>query len=93
LDVFNIFSLDISPVHLGDGSKGLEVELSSVRFNSSHPEHLNTPRLIADTTGTPVWKWDQAEPFGVSPPDENPDLPRDLRTIGYLRMAPGLVES
>jgi RHS repeat-associated protein len=37
-----------------------------------HPEHLNTPRLIADTTGTPVWKWDQTEPFGVNSPDENP---------------------
>jgi RHS repeat-associated protein len=37
-----------------------------------HPEHLNTPRLIADSTGTPVWKWDQAEPFGVNTADENP---------------------
>jgi RHS repeat-associated protein len=42
----------------------------SERFN--HPEYLNTPRLIADTTGTPVWKWDQTEPFGVNTPDENP---------------------
>ncbi len=37
-----------------------------------HPDHLNTPRLIADATGTPVWKWDQVEPFGVNTPDENP---------------------
>jgi RHS repeat-associated protein len=34
--------------------------------------HLNTPRLIADSTGTAVWRWDQQEPFGVSPADENP---------------------
>src|SRR6266700_5133541 len=34
--------------------------------------YLNTPRLIADATGTTVWKWDQQEPFGVNVPDENP---------------------
>ena len=46
--------------------------------------HLNTPRLVADATGTTVWRWDQAEPFGDSPADENPsglgafDLPLRL---------------
>jgi RHS repeat-associated protein len=35
-------------------------------------DHLNTPRLITDATGTTVWKWDQQEPFGVNVPDENP---------------------
>lgn len=49
-----------------------------------HPEHLNTPRLVADATGSTVWRWDQAEPFGVTVPDENPsglgafDLPLRL---------------
>jgi RHS repeat-associated protein len=37
-----------------------------------HPDHLNTPRLVADATGTTVWRWDQTEPFGNSPADENP---------------------
>jgi len=37
-----------------------------------HTKYLNTPRLVADGTGTTVWKWDQAEPFGVNAPDENP---------------------
>jgi RHS repeat-associated protein len=37
-----------------------------------HVDHLNTPRLVSDSTGTAVWKWDQQEPFGVSPPDKNP---------------------
>jgi len=47
-------------------------------------DHLNTPRLVADSTGTTVWRWDQAEPFGVNVPDENPsglgtfDLPLRL---------------
>jgi RHS repeat-associated protein len=51
-----------------------------------HVDHLNTPRLVADATGTTVWRWDQAEPFGNTVPDENPsglgvfDLP--LRLLG-----------
>jgi RHS repeat-associated protein len=49
-----------------------------------HADHLNTPRLVADSTGTTVWRWDQQEPFGVNVPDENPsglgafDLPLRL---------------
>lgn len=49
-----------------------------------HPKHLNTPRLVADATGTTVWRWDQADPFGNNPADENPsglgafDLPLRL---------------
>jgi len=33
---------------------------------------LNTPRLIADSTGTTVWRWDQGEPFGNDVPNNNP---------------------
>ena len=49
-----------------------------------HVDHLNTPRLVADATGTTVWRWDQQEPFGNSPADQNPgglgvfDLPLRL---------------
>jgi len=49
-----------------------------------HPDHLNTPRLVADSAGAAVWRWDQAEPFGNNVPDENPsglgafDLPLRL---------------
>lgn len=34
--------------------------------------HLDTPRLIADSTGTTVWRRDNQESFNDSPPDENP---------------------
>jgi RHS repeat-associated protein len=49
-----------------------------------YPDHLNTPRLIADAQQRTVWRWDQQEPFGVNVPDENPsglgafDLPLRL---------------
>jgi RHS repeat-associated protein len=28
---------------------------------------------VADATGTTVWRWDQVEPFGNNPADEDPD--------------------
>ena len=37
-------------------------------------DHLNTPRAVYDATQQLRWRWDQAEPFGVNPPDENPSL-------------------
>jgi len=37
-----------------------------------HTDHLNTPRLVANQQGQTVWRHDNAEPFGNSPPDENP---------------------
>jgi RHS repeat-associated protein len=36
------------------------------------PDHLNTPRMIADSTGTTVWRWDQGEPFSNDVPNNNP---------------------
>jgi RHS repeat-associated protein len=38
----------------------------------SHPDHLNTPRAIYNDQQQLAWRWDQAEPFGNSPPNENP---------------------
>lgn len=37
-----------------------------------HVDHLNTPRLIANATQQTVWRRDNQEPFGDSPPGENP---------------------
>jgi len=37
-----------------------------------HADHLNTPRLVANSAQQTVWRWAQQEPFGVSVPDENP---------------------
>ncbi len=37
------------------------------------PDHLNTPRFVADGNGTTVWRWDQQEPFGATPPNDDPD--------------------
>jgi len=37
-----------------------------------HVDHLNTPREVYDASAQLRWTWDQAEPFGVNVPDENP---------------------
>jgi RHS repeat-associated protein len=37
-----------------------------------HVDHLNSPRAVYDDQQQLRWKWEQAEPFGVNVPDENP---------------------
>jgi len=37
-----------------------------------YADHLGAPRLITDTRDNIVWRWDSAEPFGASAPDQNP---------------------
>ena len=38
-----------------------------------HPDHLGTPRAITRPNDNAlVWRWENAEPFGNSLPDENP---------------------
>jgi RHS repeat-associated protein len=51
----------------------VSVGATQAQLHYIHADHLNTPRLVADATGTTVWRWDQAEPFGNNPADEDPD--------------------
>lgn len=37
-----------------------------------HTDHLNSPRLITNSTGQAVWRSDNTDPFGGNVPDENP---------------------
>jgi RHS repeat-associated protein len=48
------------------------MELSSHAYRFIHARHLNTPRLITNNVGQPVWRWDNNDPFGGNVPDENP---------------------
>jgi RHS repeat-associated protein len=38
-----------------------------------YADHLNTPRVITDTTNTVVWRWNHDEPFGNNPAEDDPD--------------------
>jgi RHS repeat-associated protein len=42
-------------------------------INYIFTDHLNTPRVITRANDNQiVWRWDQSDPFGVKPPNENP---------------------
>lgn len=43
-----------------------------VEAHIRHPQHLDTPRQITDTSGNVVWQWDNSDPFGNNVPNENP---------------------
>jgi RHS repeat-associated protein len=85
-NLLGIFSLSPGPAHnvtLTDLANGYviadAIRLVPVAIQAEqklyfvHADHLNTPRLVADATGTTVWRWDQQEPFGNNPADEDPD--------------------
>jgi RHS repeat-associated protein len=52
-----------------------------------YPDQLNTPRAIVNTSGQLVWTWG-GEPFGATPPDENPS---SLGQFAYNLRFPGQV--
>ncbi|MEB0141147.1 MULTISPECIES: RHS repeat-associated core domain-containing protein [unclassified Undibacterium] len=54
--------LDSIPVAVLPCDKGL---------HDVHTDHLNTPRVITNSQGVEVWRWDSM-PFGESAPNENP---------------------
>jgi RHS repeat-associated protein len=60
-------------IYLGDMPVGVvAVNPVAAQLYFVYVDHLNTPRLVADATGTTIWRWDHQEPFGSNPPDENP---------------------
>lgn len=51
----------------------IEIEYAvGPKLSFIHPDHLNTPRAVYDSTQQLRWRWDQQEPFGDNPADENP---------------------
>lgn len=50
-------------------------------------DHLNTPKVILNSTNTPVWRWDNSDAFGVGLADEDPD--KDTVKFEYNPRFPG----
>src|SRR5262249_49711113 len=63
----NVYTLLATSNRFSIGSSSATMKLHFI-----HVDHLDTPRLIADSSGTPVWRNDNTEPFGSSAPGENP---------------------
>ncbi|WP_459204316.1 RHS repeat-associated core domain-containing protein (plasmid) [Ralstonia pseudosolanacearum] len=53
-----------------------------------YADQIDTPRVITDTNNLMVWRWDQADPFGATLPDENPT---SLGAFAYNLRFPGQV--
>ncbi|MBC5785079.1 Ig-like domain repeat protein [Ramlibacter sp. USB13] len=53
-----------------------------------HADHLDTPRVITKQDHTIVWRWDAAEAFGATAPDQNPS---GLGAFAYNQRFPGQV--
>jgi RHS repeat-associated protein len=54
-----------------------------------YADHINTPRVITQATDNRmVWRWDNADPFGLLPPNENPG---SLGVFTYNQRFPGQV--
>jgi len=56
-------------VYLGDTPVAI-LQGSNVYY--AYADHLNTTRVITDSTNKIVWRWD-SDPFGSTVPDEDPD--------------------
>jgi RHS repeat-associated protein len=50
-----------------------------------HADHLNTPRLVTDTSNNVRWSW-ESDPFGTTIPNENP---QSLGMFAYNLRFPG----
>jgi RHS repeat-associated protein len=50
-----------------------------------HADHLNTPRIVTDTSNNVRWSW-ESDPFGTTIPNENPS---SLGTFVYNLRFPG----
>ncbi|WP_231669955.1 RHS repeat domain-containing protein [Ralstonia solanacearum] len=53
-----------------------------------YADQIDTPRVITDTNNLMVWRWDQADPFGTTLPDENPT---SLGAFTYNLRFPGQI--
>jgi RHS repeat-associated protein len=70
-----------------------DIPVATLRSNGSggvivyyvHADHLNTPRLVTDTSNNIRWRWD-SDPFGTTIPNENPS---GLGLLAYNLRFPG----
>jgi uncharacterized protein RhaS with RHS repeats len=69
-------------VYLGDlpiavlkpGTNGSRGSTAALGINYMFTDHLTTPRVLTRASDNKtVWRWDNADPFGLDQPDENPD--------------------
>lgn len=69
-------------IYLGDQPIGV---MQGTQRYYVFADHLNTPKVITNTSNTIVWRWD-SDPFGTDSPNQNPS---GLGTFNYNLRFPG----
>jgi RHS repeat-associated protein len=62
-------------------------DITTMLYNL-HADHMATPRIITRQDQSIVWRWDTAEAFGATMPDQNPS---NLGTFVFNQRFPGQV--
>jgi uncharacterized protein RhaS with RHS repeats len=84
-------------VYLGDlpvavlkpSTNGSRSPPNRLGINYVYADHLSTPRVLTRASDNKmVWRWDNADPFGVDQPDQNPGR---LGELTYNPRFPGQV--
>jgi RHS repeat-associated protein len=74
---YSVTAKSTSTTNVVTTSPAITVVVDSVQVQTGiyfvDADHLNTPRVVTNAAGVTVGKWDQAEPFGDTPPNEDPD--------------------
>jgi RHS repeat-associated protein len=71
---------------VADAVRALPASIAT-KVNYIFADHLGTPRVITRNTDNQiVWRWDGADPFGLTPPNENPNA---LGAFKYNPRFPG----
>lgn len=73
---------------IADAVRALPASVAT-KVNYIFADHLGTPRVITRATDNQmVWRWDNADPFGAAPPNQDPNA---LGTFTYNPRFPGQV--
>ncbi len=85
--VYETVYTDVGPVAVVKQDRSTQVVQTQVNY--VYADQIGTPRVITrNTDNAIVWRWDQAEPFGATPPDQNPN---GLGVFAYNQRMPGQV--
>lgn len=84
-------NITLSPSSTGsvsaDAVRALPVTAVATSLNYIYTDHLNTPRVITRASDNRmVWRWDNADPFGASQPNQDPN---GLGAFTYRPRFPG----
>ena len=84
-----VYVADVPVAVIKYAKSGGKTATWTARLSFVYADRLGTPRVIVRNTDQAIqWRWDTAEPFGATPPNENP---AGLGAFGFSQRFPGQV--